>query len=393
MYRDLLHEPVTFRTPWQDETVSQRLADLIGCRGERVAYVYETPDTSTFRYRVFNPIEAMRAATGHGICVSWFSGSEISALRPYISQLSTIVLVRVRISQDVSDLIAAARLHGVRLLMDCDDLVFDLRYAQLVTVNNDGRFDDPEYLDRWYAYVGRIQAVAQLCDGAIATNPFIAEKLAQVCQGPVAIIPNFLNRRQQAVSDKLLAAKERRAFVGDGRTTIGYFSGTPTHNKDFRLALDSLMQLMDEDDAVSVRIVGFLEGHSALNRFGPRIDKIRLQDWLNLQVKVAETDISIAPLQINDFTNCKSELKFFEAAITGTYTVASRNYTFERAITSPEHGLVIDNGGWYDALKASVARVRETVSYASTARWVAETVEARYGWHRNTDAIVAALRR
>lgn len=393
MFRELLAEPVVFRTPWEHETLSMRLTELLSGQGERVAYVYETPDTSTFRYRVFNVIEALRAAPDCGVRASWFSGSEIPALRRVVSQLRTLVLARVRISQAVSDLIMTARECGVRVLLDCDDLVFDLRHAQLVSVNNDQRFDLEAHLDGWYAYVGRMQAVVQLCDGGITTNPFLAEKLAGVCGGPVSVIPNFLNKRQEEVSRQLLEAKAARGFRGDGRVMIGYFSGSPTHNKDFRAALDALVQLMDEDASIAVRIVGFMEGHNDLARFGERVDTIPLQDWVNLQVKIAEVDISIAPLQLNNFTHCKSELKFFEAAIVGAYSVASRSYTFERAIETPEQGLVIDNGDWYRALKTAVARVRDAATYAPAALRTAEAVTKRYGWDRNTDAILTALRR
>jgi glycosyltransferase involved in cell wall biosynthesis len=353
--------------------------------------VYGTPDTSTFRYRVFNVIEAVRAMPDSRIRAGWFAASEIASVRQILPRLTTLVLARVQISRAMSDLITAARLHGVRILLDCDDLVFDVRFAQLVSVNNDQDFDSEAHLFGWYGYVGRLQAVAQQCDGGITTNAFLAEKLAAVCQAPVSIIPNFLNKRQQELSARLLAAKAERGFDPGKRVMIGYFSGSPTHNRDFQAALDALIQLMDEDDSVGARIVGYMSGHERLARFGDRVERIDLQDWLNLQVKIAEVDINIAPLQLNDFTNCKSELKFFEAAIVGSYTIASRSYAFQRAIDAPEQGMVIDNGDWYPALKAAVARVRNVDAYAQTAMHTAEAVISRYGWDRNTERIVATL--
>jgi hypothetical protein len=393
MYNDLLPGPVAYDPPWASETLSQRMGELLVGEGERVAYVYGKPDTSTFRYRVFNVIEALRASEGSGVKASWFSADEIDSVRSLLPRLSTLVLARLRYCGAVSDLIAAARAFGVRVLMDCDDLVFDLRYAQLVLVNNDQSSDDEVELDQWYAYVGRLNATAQLCDGGIATNSHLAGMLEGVCGGPVSIIPNFLNRRQEELSRQLLAAKAGRAFRGNGRVMIGYFSGSRTHNKDFRVALDALMQLMDADDAIDMRIVGFMEGHGALSRFGKRVQAIPLQDWLNLQVKIAEVDINIAPLQLNDFTHCKSELKFFESAIVGSYTLASRSQTFERALTEPSSGTLVPNGEWLDALKSAVALVRDSKRYQSQALETAENAYSRYGWNRNTDAILAALRR
>ncbi|WP_322894338.1 MULTISPECIES: glycosyltransferase [unclassified Yoonia] len=393
MFHDLLAEPVLFETPWENETLPQRLCELLAGEGEKVAYIYEWPDSSTFRYRVYNIMEALRAAGDDRVSASWFSAREIDSLRACLHRITTLVLARVRITRAVSDLIAAAQLNGVRVLLDCDDLVFDPRYAQTVSVNNDQNFELEPHLDGWFAYVGRLNATALQCDGGITTNAFLAEKLANVCRGPVSVIPNFLNRRQQNISQHLLEAKAARGFRGDGRVTIGYFSGSPTHNKDFRIALDSLIHLMDEDDSIGVRIAGYMESHVALARFGNRVDVIPFHDWVNLQARIAEVDINIAPLQLNDFTHCKSELKFFEAAVVGTYSVVSKSYTFERAVDHPDDGMVVNNGQWYDGLKHAVALVRDSDAYGQRALKTAERVVARYGWNRNDDAIYNALLR
>jgi hypothetical protein len=54
-----------------------------------------------------------------------------------------------------------------------------------------------------------------------------------------------------------------------------------------------------------------------------RIEVVPLQDFINLQRSIVEVEIHIAPLQDNVFTNCKSDLKFFDAAICGILTLAS----------------------------------------------------------------------
>lgn len=391
MYSNLLPEPVNFRTPWEDETLERRMSELLSGDGPRVAYVYGTPDTSTFRYRVYNMIEALRGLPGCPIRASWFSAAEIAELRPILGNLTTLVLTRLRISRSVSDLITAARAHGTRIIFDCDDLVFDTRYAQTVSVNNDQDFSSEAHLDSWFAYVGRLQATAQLCDGGITTNAHLAKKLEAVCGGPVNVVRNFLNRRQQEISKRLLEAKVQDGFRGDGRVTIGYFSGSPTHNRDFRIATDSIINIMDKDPNVGVRIVGFMEGHEPLMRFGDRVERIALQDWLNLQVRIAEVDINIAPLQLNEFTQCKSELKFFEAAVVGTYTVASRSHTFEQAIEATGTGTLVNNGDWYKALRQALDFVRDRDNYAVQATCAANLANARYGWDQNTGEIISAI--
>ena len=83
---------------------------------------------------------------------------------------------------------------------------------------------------------------------------------------------------------------------------------------------------------VVLRVVGCLEPGQELTKYRDRIEMFPLQDFLNLQRYVAQVEINIAPLQDNVFTNCKSELKFFEAAICGTLTLASPTFCFRNAI-------------------------------------------------------------
>ena len=68
---------------------------------------------------------------------------------------------------------------------------------------------------------------------------------------------------QQAVSAELYEAKRNSGFRSDGTITIGYFSGSPTHNRDFAVAAPALARLMDEDPRIRLRVVGFLEVEQA----------------------------------------------------------------------------------------------------------------------------------
>ncbi len=171
--------------------------------------------------------------------------------------------------------------------------------------------------------MARYNAVMRLCDRAIATNPFLAAQMESAGHIRSQVIPNFLHEVQQAVSTELYEAKRNSGFRSDGTITIGYFSGSPTHNRDFAVAVPALARLMDDDPRIRLRVVGFLEAKGELEKYGSRVEVYPLQDPMNLQRLIAEVEINISPLQNNLFTNCKSELKYFEAAIAGTITIAT----------------------------------------------------------------------
>ena len=69
---------------------------------------------------------------------------------------------------------------------------------------------------------------------------------------------------------------------------------------------------------------------------------------MNLQLALANVDLNIAPLQDNVFTNCKSELKYFEAAAAGTVTIASPTYAFRNSIVDGVNGFFASPIDWYD---------------------------------------------
>ena len=196
--------------PWERESLEHRLA-AIDRDTTCIVWLYEKPDTSTFRYRVYNMVEALTSDPAQRATAAWFAVNEISALLPRLSEIDTLVLARVRYDADVARLITAARAQGVRILFDCDDLVFDTRYVHLLLDTLDQDTKPAAAWDWWFAYVGRIEATARLCDGAITTNCFLADQLAETVTGPVGIVPNFLNRRQQEVSETGPRVRRRRS--------------------------------------------------------------------------------------------------------------------------------------------------------------------------------------
>jgi len=229
-----------------------------------------------------------------------------------------------------------------------------------------------------------------MCDRTIATNEFLAEKM-ESSAGHIRshVIPNFLHAAQQAVSMDLYEAKRDSGFRSDGTITVGYFSGSPTHNRDYAVAAPALAQLMDEDPRIRLRVVGFLESRGGLETHASRVEVYPVQDPINLQRLIAEAEINIAPLQNNLFTNCKSELKYFEAAIAGTITVATPTRSFARAIVDGENGFLARAFEWEDKLRAACEMVDNPARYAVMAERGFALAERDYGWNRHAPLIAA----
>ncbi len=341
--------------PW-DVPFDTRLAMLT--RGTpRAAYFYSTPDTSTFRYRAYNMAQAL--SVGPGASASWFSKADMDGMGRVLAACDVLILCRNTLYDNaVARLAAQARARGVRLLFDVDDLVFDPSYTHLLMDTLGVDMTNSVVWDYWYAYVGRVGATFALCDGALVTNPTLGAHAARWSGKPARTVPNFLNRQQQHVSAQVWQAKDDTGWARDGRLHIAYFSGSPSHNRDFALAAPAIAALMDEDPTIWLRVVGFLDAEPSLARHSDRIESLPLQDFQNLQREMGAVEVNIVPLQENPFTHCKSELKWFEAAIVGSLTLASPSHAYTGAIVHGENGWLVPSHGWKAALRQAVATVQ-----------------------------------
>ncbi len=389
MFTDLPEPPGSVKDLW-DSSMAERVGLMLD--GEhRVAFVYRTPDTSTFRYRVANTVDALNHVPGGRLRAGWFCDDELRALTRIVPELDAIVVARYPWNAALRELAQKAAAHDVPMLFDCDDLVFDVGFAELV-MSSLGK--DPEVnaeWDVWFAYMGRLNASLKACRGATTTNSLLASRLSAYVENGASVVPNVLNRTQQAYSRELLDAKVAGGWRRSGPVTIGYFSGTPSHVRDFAVASASLARLLDEDDDVSVRIVGYLDDLGALEPFRERVEFQKFMHYVELQRSIAEVEVNIAPLSHTAFNICKSDLKFFEAAAVGTWTVASHTPSLDEAVDDGVTGRLAKAHEWDAALHEAVALARDTRAYADRALPAAEDAHRRWAWDSVAQPLTEAL--
>lgn len=323
---------------------------------KKVAFIVEGKDAPQYRYRVKNVIEALKNSDKwEGCC---YLKTEISEIK--IDEFDLIVILRQTAKDNkIRGLIKLAKSQNVKVLFDLDDLIFD--YKDLSLVKETTREKNLIY---WLGYFWGIRRIAKKVDGFITTNDFLGRILKQSFNKPYKVVRNSLNSGQIEVSKKCLEKKKHEGFV------IGYFSGSSTHEKDFKMVEPALDKLMKTHDDIRLRIVGDMKLSQEINKWVGlgRVLVSKKVDYLKLEDLIAGVDINIAPLVINDFTNCKSELKFFEAGVVETTTVASPSYTFERVITDDENGFLAEQEEWYDKLEYLYKNPKENARIAKNAR-------------------------
>ena len=208
----------------------------------------------------------------------------------------------------------------------------------------------------------------------MCTNEFLGKKLKRSFKKPTKVILNSLNKEQVDISKKCLKEKKNK-----NKFIVGYFSGSPTHMKDFRMIESELLSFLKKHSDTYLLVVGYMDYSRQMKKMmmSGRVKAMKPVDYLELQKLMCGVDVNIAPLIINDFTNCKSELKFFEAAIVETTTIASPNYSFAHVINDGKDGFLAKKGEWMNTLEYLYQNELNNKKVAKKARLVA--LEKYYG--------------
>lgn len=347
-----LAAPLPYSPPWELDFRTRHAWLTQGAF--RIAYIYELEDTSTFRYRVFNMVEALNSQPSTGVSAGWFTRNDFYADQSFVDNCDLLVLCRTRYDEAVARLVERARARGAKVLFDIDDLVVDPSLIHRIMDAIGVATHTESSWDYWFSYIGRLRATLDLCDGAITTNPVLAERITLATGGlPCGVVPNFLNRLQTQISDSLIAAKQDSGYRRDEAVTVGFLSGSPTHAWDLFVASPALAALFKRHPDVRLRMVGFVELNEYLKPFSDRIEVFPLQDYLNLQRVASACEFCIVPLQVNTFTKCKSELKFFENGAVGTPIVATPTPPYATAIEDGIDGFLAHAHEWHDKLEVA----------------------------------------
>ncbi|MFP4352226.1 MAG: glycosyltransferase [Puniceicoccaceae bacterium] len=318
----------------------------------RIVFLYEARDFGSFRYRCYAPARILNRREA-GVA-SWFFQDEIPLLEQALDGVERIVLARMPWSNSLDRLLARARARGIELVFDTDDLVFDSRHSPLIC--NILRTRNRIEADYWFAYVARRFVVADRCDRFLATNEFLADRVRDCFpEKECGVVPNFPTTGQVAVSESIHA--EKTGSPTEGPFLAGYFSGSATHNDDFGMVESEVVDWLENDPDTRLRVVGYLDLSGRFDRLrtAGRVEVVEATDFLSLQKLIAECDVNLAPLLPGVFADCKSELKFFDAALVGTPTIASPTFAFRGVMRHGGNGFLCRQGEWAASLRALAA--------------------------------------
>lgn len=309
---------------------------------KKLLFLAKNPNSAYSRYRHSNIIENLNPEKYQGIINGDIDTADILVLGRQSAGL-----------KNIKKTIKTAKERNLKIVFDIDDDVFEYSLIPYLT-----RHDKKNPLF-WYAYIRKIRLLAKSSDIITATNDFLVRKLKNTFHKPIYVIPNFLNKKQVEVSENL---QKSDTF------TVGYFSGSHTHDEDFALIEDQIVRFLNNHKDARLLVVGDLTLSQKFDFLSERIIRKPKVDYIKLQKYYAEATINLAPLVVNDFTNCKSELKFFESAVAQTVTLASPSFAFKNSIINGETGFICKDDEWYDKLDYLYSHPSEIEKIAKSAK-------------------------
>lgn len=292
------------------------------------------------RYRARLPAEAL-GLVGVASDVVHYRDHRLPRL---VDAADVVVVYRVPATVQVIELIERARARGVPVVFDVDDLIFDPDIRSEIAAL---RLLPPDQAELWLQGVHRYRTTLEHCDGYIGSTQALVDHAVEVTGLPAARFDNGVGILLARQSDREVARARR-----PGPLRIGYLSGTITHDEDWFFVEPAVVATLDRFPEVEVWLGGHLPDSPALRRFGARVHRLPFLPWLELPGVVRDLDVNLAPLAPGSrFNEAKSAIKWLEAALVATPTIASPTDPFLDAIDDGRSGLIARSPAeWRDAL-------------------------------------------
>jgi glycosyltransferase involved in cell wall biosynthesis len=238
------------------------------------------------------------------------------------------------------------RRSGRTLIADYDDLIFgDAHVALESSAAKNGTQTIPKILK---AFAFNLEALAQFDVVTTSTEP-LSRWARQYHPGArVHVVPNVIPSWMVSLHAELGTPWRTRPA-----STIGYFAGTKSHDHDFPIVQEVLHRILSEDRHRQLLIVGPVAVPSGLASL-PNVLSCNVVSYSRLPALMTKCSTVIAPLEESSFNECKSRVKFLEAALAGCHLVATPIPDMQE-LEGKGLSLARSADDWYQCLSKPVA--------------------------------------
>ncbi|MCR5701459.1 MAG: glycosyltransferase [Lachnospiraceae bacterium] len=326
---------------WDVETISKEILIFANnyksnkITNKKVLFIREYQSFSS-RYRVEHLAEQMLFA---GIDYDYYDISEVDI--DNISQYDALIVYRCRMSSELKSLVDKFKNAGKKTFYDTDDFIFNYD-----AIKNQDFLKLEEYAD-FDVYSGNMNKGMSLFNNFITSTEHLKNEIINSFPDSNVIV----NRNIASCEMLIESLKACEISKHKDKLILGYFSGSRTHDNDFLLIEDVIIDVLRKYDNVYLMIVGCLQLGDKFSLLSERIIYHDFVEWQKLPMLIRSVDINLMPLVNDRFTICKSENKWMEAALVKVPTIASYNDELSACIKDGVDGLLCKNNQeWFDRL-------------------------------------------
>jgi glycosyltransferase involved in cell wall biosynthesis/tetratricopeptide (TPR) repeat protein len=304
-------------------------------------------------YRVDLKAEQLGGAVG--VALQVFDRSEDEAFRSAAATAHVALFYRLASDVPVLRSIAACRAIGVPTVYEVDDLVFDPAAFPDPLEAYDGAISADEHFGLG-AGVALFRHAAASCDAAIASTERLAAHMRGIVRSGVALVHR--NGLSESLAAIARASAPRPTLPAASPVTLFYGSGTLAHGADFRdILAPALIRLMMERPEVRLVACGHVDAADLVARFPGRVERVPpVADRDAYLSQLMGVDVNLAVLRPGVFSDCKSEIKWLEAAAFCVPSVVSDVEGYRETLTDGVHVVRVppDPAAWHAALRELV---------------------------------------
>jgi glycosyltransferase involved in cell wall biosynthesis len=278
------------------------------------------------RYRIDQKAAQLRGAGLTVETLDWMSiGDQIEQLAFY----DIVIFYRVPALPQILKGMAQVTAAGKLAVYEIDDLLFDQTYPP--PIHSYGTMVDDATYGELLRGMALFNAAARCCRIGLASTKMLASQL-----GPLTQSGECLLHRNGVDQDNAFRQPDRSL---KDTVDIFYGSGTKAHNSDLAAVIIPVMRhVLARHKQARLVVMGYAELPAEfLDDFGDQVLILPLIDNVRSYYEALQwADINLAVLKDDVFNDCKSEIKWMEAACFAMPSILSKTANHRDVI---EHGI------------------------------------------------------
>jgi glycosyltransferase involved in cell wall biosynthesis len=240
--------------------------------------------------------------------------------------------------------------YATRVVYEVDDLIFLPWHRHDLGSVRSG-VDDPDDPEFRRGFEERLNLLTA-ADAALTTTDLLARKV-EALGLPARVLPNMVRGRDCAPQDETPSEALR----------ILCMAGSPTHYRDFQVVESALEAVARRFDHVTVTLLGrFREDLPMLGLFN--VQHVPRLPYDAMLAAIREHDLCVVPLEMTEFNQAKSCLKYVECGSQGVAVVASATADYRKNVRDNDTGFLVEDPAEWEARLAALVRDTEGVRAA-----------------------------